>query len=247
MIRGRVSRRALVVLLAVAGLTVAACGSEPDPHAPAVEATGAATVVIRTSDGLALDARLWDVPGWPIAIYLHEYREDQDSWWPESLRRTDVAALTFDFRGHGASQGDEEDIHGMVLDVRAAVEFARQRGYREITIVGAGMGATAGLIVAADEPDVAVIGLSAPAEFGGLEPLAVIPDVSDRVALVAAEADLSAAHSLEAFREAGVPEARVRLYPGRAHGIEMLGTPGNDGVRAYLDSVMAEFNGRAGG
>ena len=127
-------------------LAVSFLGSCTD-HEPedAVEAVGSETITIRTADGLTLDGRVWDRGHDRLVIYLHEFRENQDSWWPYARepRGEGVSALTFDFRGHGKSEGNLDDIDGMVLDAEAAIAFARDRGFERVMLVGAGMGAGA--------------------------------------------------------------------------------------------------------
>ncbi len=223
-------------------LTVSACTTKPGAERGV--ATGATVEVIETTDGVALDARLWDMGGERVVIYLHEYREDQTSWWGRPIRRAvdPVSALTLDFRGHGESGGKLEDIANMHLDVEAAIAFAREQGYQHVLLVGAGMGAAVAMIVAADDPDVAVVGLSTPTDFDVLEPLAVAPALTGRLALAASRDDLSAAYSLEQFRDAAaLPLAYSPMYPGRAHGVEMLDGRAGADVRAYVDRVMSQF------
>ncbi|GMU41289.1 MAG: hypothetical protein AMXMBFR23_21550 [Chloroflexota bacterium] len=209
--------------------------------------------LLETADGHAVEARLWRVDPVRVAIYLHEYRETQATWWDYAtvIRRIPVSAITFDFRGHTEEEGDarddgdQDDIPGMVEDARAAVAFAREQGFEQIMLVGAGMGAAVAIEVAAGEPDLRVIGLSTPSEFDLLLTRESIVPVADRVALAATEEDLSAAHSLTELQEAGrIPAERVRLYPGRAHGVEML-TSAEDGTpteaRVWVDELLTGF------
>src|SRR5690606_37777803 len=112
------------------------------------------------------------------------------------------AALTFDFRGHGGSDQAPVDTKRLVEDVCAAVAFARERGYTSIVLVGASMGGTAAIVVAAGDHDLAgVIALSAPAQFGELDALDAIEGVDAPLALLAAGDDVSAADSLRLLRE----------------------------------------------
>lgn len=245
----RTARRGAWLGALLAGLIVA-CSSAPPPATPAPtppQGAGASMHTLTTPDGHTVEARLWRVDPVRVAIYLHEYRETQATWWDYATvtRRIPVSAITFDFRGHGESTGTPDDILGMVEDTRAAVEFARAQGFEQIMLVGAGMGAAVAVEVAAGQPDLRVIGLSTPSEFDLLITRDSIGRVADRIALAASEDDLSAAHSLTELQAAGaIPEERVRLYPGRAHGVELLalteqGTPSDP--RAWVDELLAGF------
>lgn len=229
----------------LASLFLASCTGEGE--APSRSAVGASTVSIVADDGVLLDGRYWDHNADRIVIYLHEYREEQSSWWSwaAAQRRPTASAITLDLRGHGASEGLETDIAAMVLDVRAAIEFARDAGYPHVMLVGAGMSAAVAIVAAADEPEVTVLGLSTPAEFGELLPVEALqqtPGLADRVWLMASEDDVSAADSLHRFREvAGVPFSQSRLFAGRTHGIALLEGIDGTAARRLTEAVVAEF------
>ncbi len=234
----------------IAALFVA-CSSAPPAETPTPtppQESGASVHALTTADGQTVEVRLWRVDPVRVAIYLHEYRETQATWWDyaTATRRLPVSAVTFNFRGHTEEEwGDTDDILGMVQDARAAVAFARDQGFEQIMLVGAGMGASVAIEVAADQPDLRVIGLSTPSEFDLLLTRESIASIADRIALAATEEDLSAAHSLTELQEAGaIPAERVRLYPGRAHGVEML-TSAEDGTpteaRVWVDELLTGF------
>ena len=197
---------------------------------------------IPTEDGLDLDARLFpaasSVPdrGKRIVILLHMYAADQRGWFAFAgeLQAFGIDALTLDFRGFGASSG-EKDPGETDRDVRAAVAFARGRGYERIVLVGASMGGTAAIVAAADTPVDGVVALSAPVEMRSLDAEAVVAAVRAPLTLVAAEGDLSAAESLRDLAErAGLRDDEVLLTPGRAHGTDLLATPAGERVRAWV-------------
>lgn len=249
----RASRPWVWAGVVIAALLVA-CSSAPPAETPTPtppQGSGASMHALTTADGQTVEARLWRVDPVRVAIYLHEYRETQATWWDYATvtRRIPVSAITFDFRGHTEEEeeggGDADDILGMVEDARAAVAFAREQGFEQIMLVGAGMGAAVAIEVAAGQPDLRVIGLSTPSAFDLLLTRESIAQIAERVALAATEEDLSAAHSLTELQEAGaIPAERVRLYPGRAHGVEML-TSAEDGTpteaRMWVDELLAGF------
>lgn len=137
----------LVAFLAAATLLAFSCLDRPADRPDRGSAAGARTVELRTSDGIALNGRLWTRDPRRMVIYLHEYGDDQTSWWPtaEDGAPSDPSAMTFDFRGHGASEGDHEDVASTPVDARATLAFAAAQGYQRVVLVGAGMGAAAAM------------------------------------------------------------------------------------------------------
>jgi fermentation-respiration switch protein FrsA (DUF1100 family) len=106
-------------------------------------------MILRTEDGVAIDA--WHDPG-PSAIrhsvgvvVAHGFT---GSWRRPALRRiarrlaSDGGVISFDLRGHGRSGGHSTVGDLEVLDLDAAVRWARTLGYARIATVGFSMGAT---------------------------------------------------------------------------------------------------------
>lgn len=245
----RASRPLLAALLLLA-VTAAACGGGGEPPTPAPVAEGASVATLHTTDDLQLDARLYPADKGRLAILLHMYPADQTSWSESAraLQVSGVSVLTFDFRGYGASEGDK-DAGEIELDVRAALDFARERGYREIVLVGASMGGTAAIVVAADQPAggelAGVIALSAPAEFGALDAQEVVGDVAVPLSLIASRGDTSARDSLDTLAEGGsLPEHRTLVVEGRAHGTDLLTSDAGEQVwqwlLAFLDEIWSQ-------
>ncbi len=229
-------------ILALVALVLAGCSDRPEPVRE--RAGGATNITLLTEDAVRLDARLWVTHPERVVIYFHEYREDQSSWWIYARERRDpaISALTVDFRGHGGSEGEPDDIAGMLLDADAAIHYARESGYRHIMLVGSGMGGAVAIVAAAGHPDISVVGLSVPSAFNTIAALDAAPLLSDRLALAASRDDLSAAYSLQEFRDvAGLDEERAQIYPGRAHGVKMLEGRAGAMARSYLDSLLADF------
>jgi uncharacterized protein len=82
--------------------------------------------------------------------------------------------LVFDLRGHGQSAGWCSGGELEALDVLAAVEYMRKRGYRRVVTVGASLGGIAVIRAAAvDGAADAVVAISTPARWGTSETKAV--------------------------------------------------------------------------
>ena len=242
---GRAAARAARADLALVLLALlTACGRGDGGEAAPV-ADGATVEVVETADGLRLDVRLFDAGAERLVVLLHMFPADQQSWagLASELQASGLAsALTLDFRGYGASDGPK-DVGKIDRDVRAALAFARERGYEQVALAGASMGGTAAIVVAPEERVAGVIALSAPAEFRGLDALAAVGAVDAPLVVFAARGDSAAAHSFGRFvAAAGLPEPdRARLWEGRDHGTDLLEGPHGAEVRAELLRQLSRF------
>ena len=228
-------RFASALLLACAAL-LAACRPQTEEDPEPVPVANASMETIRTDDGLSLDARLFKADAERIAILLHMFPADQTAWYPfaRDLQRRGISALTLDFRGYGASEG-EQDPGEIDHDVRAAIAFAHERGFDRIVLIGASMGGTAAIVVAAEQPVAGVAVLSAPSRMRGLDADRTIASVTCPLALIAAEGDLAAMNALKGFEDRAELGADASLVlPGAAHGTDLLGSAHGDAVRERL-------------
>jgi pimeloyl-ACP methyl ester carboxylesterase len=230
--------RAALGLLVIVGsaLLLVACSGDDDEPATSTYHEAASVEALDASDGVRLDARHFPAAGERLVILLHMYPANQTSWFgfAEELQARGIDALTFDFRGYGMS-GGEKDPGVADLDARAALAFARARGFERVVLIGASMGGTAAIVVAADEAVDGVATLSAPAAMSELDAATVIAGVQAPVTLVAANDDLSGAESArDLAARADLGERDVLLVAGRAHGTELLEEHGHETVRGWL-------------
>ncbi|MGH8878376.1 MAG: alpha/beta hydrolase [Stackebrandtia sp.] len=126
-------------------------------------------VSLCTADGIRLDAVHYP-GGHELAIVLaHGF---SGSWRGPRTRRIARAfgafggVIGFDFRGHGHSSGVSTVGDLEVFDVAAAVDLARQRGYRRVAVVGFSMGGSVAVRHAALHRGVdTVVSISGPAHW----------------------------------------------------------------------------------
>ena len=202
----------------------------PTPAAPG-EATAApsatsAVVSFITEDNFTIKGRLFG-NGETAVVFAHMYPNDQRAWWDFAAGGggQGYAALTFDFRGYGETGGDK-DIAVIDRDLIAAVRYLREQGFERIALVGASMGGTAALKVAArDEFDglvAGVVAVSAPESFRGLVAREDVGNIDVPMLFVASEGDGSAVDSLESLYERASGFKERQVYSGDAHGTELL-------------------------
>lgn len=185
--------------------------------------TFGSSVVFTSDDGVTLHG-LQIGDGDVGVVLAHQIGTDGASWEPLATALADEGymVLAFDFRSFGQS-GGQFAPSDLPIDVAAASQHLASEGTIDVVLVGASMGGIASLeaAVTRDIDPAAVVTLSAPHIWQGLE-------------LTHEELRGFAAPSLFINTEnddfilstrrmvAEVPGAEQQIYPGRAHGTELL-------------------------
>ena len=245
------ARRLLVLFIGLA-LLASTCG-RASRTGPTDAPAGSVPVTFRTPDGVALAGRLFGDPARARTgvVFAHMLPADQSSWFAfaDRIGGEGYLALTFDFRGYcpggdaGCSQG-ERDVSADAVDLAAAVAYLRSRGVQTVAVIGASMGGTAALLVAADQGDriAAVITLSAPQSIEGL---VAGPDVLARISaatlFVAGTGDGAAAAAAQAFSEQAQAPRRLEIVTSDDHGTHLLTGNQAEIVRTLLLSELAQY------
>jgi dienelactone hydrolase len=129
-------------------------------------------------------------------------------------------------------------------DLAAAVTFLRSRGVETVAIIGASMGGTAALLVAADQGErvAAVITLSAPQSIEGL---VAGPDVLARIRaaklFLAGAFDGTAAAAAQAFSDEAQAPSRLEIVASDDHGTDLITGGQAEIVRNLLLSELAQY------
>ncbi len=192
---------------------------------------------------ITLDARIFG-QGPTGVILAHMRPSDQTSWFPFATRLAEDGAftvLTFDFRGYGESTG-EKDFDKIALDLDAAYRYMTdERGIDKVFLVGASMGGTASLILAAEKKVAGVVAISAPAEFQYLDALEPSKKITAPKLFISSEGDVPAIRSQEQFMEAAPdPKAQV-VYPGEEHGTELFDSEYAGAFEAKLVAFLKQY------
>jgi dienelactone hydrolase len=197
--------------------------------------------------------------GAPIVVLMHWARGDQTDWvgyalWmqnrgllqealpvPEIPQGVSLAVFTFDFRGFGGGGQPAFNPEGWLLDAQAAVETARSLPGVDPTLlatIGASIGSD-GAVDACGEGCQGALSLSPGSYLGvpyaqGVESINAHP-----VWCLASEGD---AESAPTCRSASGEQYRLIIYPGSAHGMDLL-TPGfePDTGQVILDFLELVF------
>lgn len=178
-------------------------------------------------------------PGVLLLPMLGHAKED---WIPLAtrLQREGYGVLALDLRRQG-----DTDRERLLADVRAGFTFLREQkkvDAARVGLVGASLGANAALNFAAQEPLVRVVALLSPGlNYRGVTTEPALRDYGARpLWLAGAEADLSSAGAVPRLGEAAQGETVVKLYPGNAHGSDLLGAsaPVLEDLLAFLQAHL---------
>ena len=194
-------------------------------------------VRFRSVDGLMLDGSLFTVENADrVVIFAHGAVFDKTSWYPqaEKLQAMGVAALTFNFRGYGASDaGPRADLKN---DVLGTIAFAKARGYTKIALVGGSMGGAAVLdaLAAMDTSDnVDRVVLLAPAGGAPVKQADI-----DKLFLVA-DGD-SLRDRVKAIHAASAEPKELEVFPGSAHAQHVFSAPEGSAVEAKILEFLSK-------
>lgn len=235
-------RRAVAYLLLFfsAGFLLAGCAVNGRQAAPTLSAPPAPAptlkirfVRFRTSDGLTLCGRIFGA-GETAVILGHMFSAGQKSWLEtaRALSSRGYTVLTFDFRGYGLSGGVKE-IPKTDKDLRAALTLMR-RTNKQIFLVGAGMGGTAALKVAARTRVAGVATISAPDRFIGLA-AGKISGIKGPKLFMAAASDDGAPETARRFYSETDEPKEIRILPGAEQGTDVMPDTGSEALRLLID------------
>jgi dienelactone hydrolase len=196
------------------------------------------------SDGETLLGDLYgDLPAQRAAILVHGQHWDASGWREVAQRLVErgVAALALNLRGYDGSSGTTEDYAppapwSPVTDLHATKALLRERGVRQIALVGASMGGHA-ILGSSFQGDVeCIVSISAP--------VTAIPDelsrrITGRKLFVCADRDTSGAaeHVRRCFDMVSRPKSLL-MFGGDEHSRGMFAAPyGPEAVDAIVDFV----------
>ncbi len=135
-------------------------------------------VFFKNSKGNRLCGIISDPTGYrhlPIMVLCHGFSTSKGGRTyvrlEEIFNLRKYSIFRFDFFGHGESEGKFEDItvSEAVDDVKCAIRFVKDLGYRKIGLIGSSFGGLASIITAGQSEDIHVLALKSPvSDYMGL-------------------------------------------------------------------------------
>ena len=190
----------------------------------------ASPVTLTASDGAQIfaDAKGKGERG---VLLIHADGRSHTDWqfFAEKLSQIGFQTLSLDLRGHGKSTPkenlEEADYLAMPSDVNVGIDWLNKKGVKSLTIIGAELGALAGLTAAADNKSVAnVLLLSPHLSSNGLKvSTSLLERYGSRPVFMAAGID-----DAKAVKAAGLMEtkftgkAKVEIVVDGGEGVELL-------------------------
>jgi len=178
----------------------------------------------------------------PAVLLLPMLGHDKEDWLPLAtrLRREGYGVLALDLREQGRT-----DRERLVADARAGFAFLREQknvDAARIAVIGASIGANAALNFAAVEPMARTVVLLSPGlNYRGVVTQPALHNYGARpLMLVATEEDLSSVGAVRTLADEAQSEPLVRIYPGSAHGTDLLqtGLPVTEDVVVFLQANL---------
>ncbi len=166
-----------------------------------------------------------------------------ERWRPlaEALAGQDFTALTYDWRGTNADVAGKDNWQLAVTDARAALAHARSSGVKRLVLVGGSLGGIASIKLGS-EPDVAgVVALGTPYRT---EPLGITPAevkaIRGATLFISSEGDsIVLAAEVQWLHDQADGPRELHVYPGGAHGVDLLSSPHRDDVIARIARFVA--------
>lgn len=212
---------------------LAACGAStpPPPPGPSLKAAGFnCPGAVLPAEQVRLGAN--DVLGGALlgtgkigVVLAHMAPGSLCEWLPygRALAERGYRVLAFDFNGAGSSEFTAQKND---LDVADAVAFLRGKGVSGIVLIGASRGGTA-VITAGSKitPLVdAVVSISAPASFAGMDARDAAAKITAPVLYISA--DLDGTYAEQAKELYGLSNSsidrRLTVVPGSQHGVPLM-------------------------
>lgn len=183
-------------------------------------------------------------------LLIHMMPATKESWrdFASKLVSAGYQALAIDLRGHGESTGGPKgyqrftdvEHRSSINDVAAGAEFLASKGVKELTLIGASIGANLALEYAAENHEVKRAVLLSPGlDYRGIatEPLMARLTAGQAVLLVGSDndsqSDSSVIRRIASAAAAGVKTDEL-IYKSAGHGTDMFGKESPDLAQAIL-------------
>lgn len=191
-----------------------------------------------TDDHLVLRGqRRGEGPRWVILV--HDEGQDLDAWreLPGELARVGFTVLSFDLRGHGASD-DPWNATAAVGDVLAAMSFAQTHGASAIGLVGSGVGATACLAAAGIRDPAALVAISARPATSALQAAQIVKCAK---LFIVGSWDEDARRNAQELHNSSAGWSLLSLVPLPIQGTDLLESDWGESVRTSIEAFLRNY------
>jgi pimeloyl-ACP methyl ester carboxylesterase len=193
-------------------------------------------ISLETSDGLSLSAQATVSAKSELGVILvHQLRRSSQDWTElgQRLGASGLTTIAPDLRGHGDSDkaGTElvpDDFKAMALDLQASAAWLRGKGVKQISCVGASIGANLCTRFAAEDPSIANLVLLSPGlNYKGITSGDALQRYGERpVFIIASDGDRASKRASGILEQVAKGRVRYDLLETPGHGSQMLSRSG---------------------
>lgn len=198
-------------------------------------------IILTTQDDLKISGLVWDQQGSVTVILMHMMPAVKESWndFAEELAENGCNVLSFDFRGHGESEGGhyedftDEEHQKYSLDLDSAMEYVKNNfSDTEVYLVGASIGANIAIKYLSEHHEIKkAVALSAGLDYYGVKAEQYIKetDPAQDLLLVAAADDMrksgvSASRQAEVLYDLANCKIEKLIFQTGGHGTNLFTT-----------------------
>jgi dienelactone hydrolase len=178
-------------------------------------------------------------------VLAHQSRGNRCQWgdYAHELAQAGYRSLIFDFAGSGLSTGSDANDAAVV----AAARYLRTQGVNTVVLIGASMGGTAVLAAAPQitPPIAAVVSLSGPARFDGVDAAEAVDKLTAPVLYAVCAGDSGFANDAQTLSDAtrAGTDKKLLIAPNcNSHGVQLAdrtGGPAATAVRAAIHDFLS--------
>lgn len=206
------------------------------------------TLELSTEDGVTIHANMTG-RGTGAVLLIHGREKSSVVWklFAEKLAAKGIRVLTIDLRGHGSSgkapQPGDEAYPAMIEDVRIGLKTLQRYQLKNLSIVGADVGANLALQAAAENTAVSNVVLLSPGfNIKGIKATQHLEGYGKRPLLLAAgDADGYSAKTVKYLKSKAVGQSKLIVPTGSESGAQLL-----DKHPDLEDSVLQWLEGNFG-
>lgn len=214
----------------------------------------AAEISLNVAEGVAIKAEETGKGDHGVVLVHGQNRSRADwSYLAEKLTSQGYHVIAVDLRGHGATGGElpqpPEDLNPLIADVEAAIAYFEKAGKKQISVLGADLGANLAANAASKHPSVTSLVLLSPGiNIKGVKAGPAIEAYGARPVLIVASSEVAYDLKSAAYLEGKATGSKhTELLDGAGTGTKMLSRdPNLEGlVYSWLNGTWAMQNGPA--
>ncbi len=196
----------------------------------------AKSIVFLTADGGRISADLYEA-GSQAVILAHGAIFNKESWQPlaAQIAKAKITVLAINFRGYGQSQSGKQ-TSALEEDILGAIAYLQQKGFNNISVLGASMGggASARAAVKAAKGEIARLILLSPV------PIKRPQDIHTGVTVYIASKNEGMAKSIAQQYEQSPQPKKIFWIEGTAHAQHIFKTAQAQKLTRLIIEILTE-------